>query len=192
MTLRTHLHRRRLVASSKALLPCGFTVVALSTASAQVATPPAPASVRIPRFLPEDQPVGLRASEATALFWQNARLTATPTSTSATPQQIQQSIRALLTSDPSMSQAYAWRQVLRGIGTQKWSLTESSAGNVQLQLGQHTLPLMQLTGVRGNRAAGSAATPLVFTPPSHSICSIPGYARPMPSLAKKFLTMKRR
>ncbi len=158
MTLRTHLPRHRLVASSRLLLPCGFTAVALSTASAQVPSPPAPASVRIPRFLPEDQPVGLRAGEATALFWQNARLTATPTSTSATPQQIQKSIRALLTSDPTMSQAYSWRQVLRGIGTQKWSLTESSAGNVQLQLGQHTLPVMQLTGVRGNRAAAGLSS----------------------------------
>jgi hypothetical protein len=132
--------------------------MAVSTASAQVPSPPTTAAVRLPRFFPEDQPGGLRPSETATLFWQNARLTAAPTATSATPQQIQQSIRALLTSDPSMSQAYAWRQVLRGIGTQKWSLTESSAGNVQLQLGQHTLPVMQLTGVRGNRAAAGLSS----------------------------------
>lgn len=125
--------------------------MALATGPAK-ASDTAAASVRLPRFLPDAQPAGLRAGEAPALFWQNARLTA-PTSNVATVQQVQQNMRTLLNTDPTLNQFYSWRQILRGKGTQKWSLTESSAGNLQLQVGQHTLPVMQLTGVKGSRAA---------------------------------------
>lgn len=116
---------------------------------------PVSASVRLPRFSPEyEQQTDLKREDASLLLWSNARLSPSQTSQkNATPQEIRQNMRAILIADPQLGQAYAWRQMLRGSGKQRWSLTEDSTGELYLELGAHTLPVTQLSGVNGSRAA---------------------------------------
>jgi hypothetical protein len=113
----------------------------------------ASATVRLPRLNAGYELQKTVRENADSILWQNARLTAAAKSTSATPQQIQQNVRAIIIADPTLSQAYGWRQLLRGEGQHTWKLTENSVGEMHLQVGKQSLPVMQLTGMKGTRAA---------------------------------------
>lgn len=120
---------------------------------------PAPASVRLPRFSPEyETQADAKPEDASRLLWRSARLSPADTPTpNATPQQIRSNVRAILIADPLLGQAYSWRQMMRGNSQQRWSLIEDPKGQLRLELGAHSLPVMQLAGVRGSRAAAGLA-----------------------------------
>lgn len=128
----------------------GLAILFLSSASA---------SVRLPRFSPEhEKQIDAKPEDASRLLWQSARLSTPSTSApTATPQQIRNNMRAILIADPMLGQAYSWRQMLRGNSQQKWNLIENSEGELRLELGAHSLPVMQLSGIRGSRAAAGLA-----------------------------------
>jgi hypothetical protein len=120
-----------------------------STARAETA----PATVRLPRLNADFQNQITTRENANSVLWQNARLTPSARETTATPRQIQQNVHAIIIADPMLSQAYGWRQLLRGEGQQAWKLTESTTGEMRLQIGRQSLPVMQLSGISGARAA---------------------------------------
>jgi hypothetical protein len=112
-----------------------------------------PATVRLPRLNADHQNRITARENADSILWQNARLTPATKETTATPQQIQQNVRAIIIADPTLSRAYGWRGLLRGDSQQTWKLTESSVGEMRLQIGRQSLPVMQLSGISGARAA---------------------------------------
>ncbi len=116
-----------------------------------------PATVRLPRLNADFQNQITPRENADSVLWQNARLDIADKSPGATPQQIQQNVRAIIIADPMLGQAYGWRGILRGEGQQAWKLTESPAGDMRLQIGKQSLPVMQLTGIKGTRAAAGLA-----------------------------------
>jgi hypothetical protein len=91
--------------------------------------------------------------EAGQVLWRNAPLAFTRQAPQPSRLQLQQNLRSALATDPTLSELYSWRQMLRGNAKREWHLGNSSHGDLHLGLGAQALPVLQLSGLVGTRAA---------------------------------------
>ena len=111
------------------------------------------ASVQIPRFIPDQEYSTTREETASSLLWHSAPLTQSAKTSQPTQLELRQGIRAFLVADPALGQLYSLRQLVKGSSQRQWKISESSVGEIRLALGGQALPVFQLTGANGSRAA---------------------------------------
>ena len=111
------------------------------------------ASVQIPRFVPDREYSAAHAETSSSLLWQNAPLTQAAQQKQPSEMELRQSIRAFVMDEPALGPLYALRQLVKGNSQRQWKISPTSASEFRLALGGQSLPVFQLTGVNGSRAA---------------------------------------